>query len=240
MLVNISKLTASFLVIVSLCVVGIFDYLTGTEIRVFPLYFFPLMFAASRLGKNVSLVFSILASTIWLSSMYFAGREYSHPYIWALNFLTQGLAFCIVSVLYANLTQALEKEKVLSGTDSLTDLLNSRSFYERSEARLNLCNRNTLPITLAYIDLDNFKQANDTLGHLHGDNLLTKVAYILKKNLRSSDLVARMGGDEFVILFPGISAAGAQEALEKFVGLLKIALTYPDPMLRLALEGLHR
>jgi diguanylate cyclase (GGDEF)-like protein len=153
--------------------------------------------------------------------MQFAGRVYSEPYIWVINFITQGIAFVIVSMVYTDLTAALEREKIYSRTDLLTGLLNSRSFHEESAAILNLCNRNILPITLAYIDLDNFKYANDTLGHSHGDKLLTIVSSIFKSNLRSSDLAARIGGDEFAILLPTDSTAGAHCVLEKIRRLIE-------------------
>lgn len=212
---NYSKITVYFCSILLLGVIGLIDYLTGSEIRIFPLYFIPLMFVASQLGKVETLLFSVLATFTWLAAMYFAGRAYTVPYVWVVNFFTQGTAFLIVTLMYANLTAALKREEVYSRTDALTGLLNRRCFYEESAAILNLCNRNILPITLAYIDLDNFKQANDTLGHAHGDMLLVIVSDIFKKNLRSYDLVARMGGDEFAILLPTISAPGASAALEK-------------------------
>ncbi len=220
-----SKITVYFWAIFLLVVIGFIDYLTGTEIRVFPLYFIPLMFVASQLGKIETLLFSLLATIAWLVSMWFAGREYPHPYIWVVNFFTQGLAFVIVAMMYANLMAALKREKLYSRTDALTGLLNSRCFHEESTALLNLCNRNILPITLAYVDLDNFKHANDTLGHAHGDKLLAIVSGIFKNNLRSCDLVARIGGDEFAFLLPTISATGANIALEK---IRKIIEESPD------------
>jgi diguanylate cyclase (GGDEF)-like protein len=218
---NFSKNWASFLAIFLLFVVGYFDYLTGIEIRVFPLYFIPLMFAAYYLTKLELILLSILASTIWIASMYLSGRGYSNFYVWIVNFFTQGAAFLIVSVMYSSLTAALEREKIFSRTDKLTGLLNSRSFCEESATKLNLCNRNILPISLAFIDLDNFKNANDTLGHLHGDKLLVIVSDIFKKNLRSCDLIARMGGDEFAILLPTISVSGATTAFKKIHRLIE-------------------
>ncbi len=218
---NLSKITVSFLGILSLLLIGYIDYITGIEIRVFPLYFIPLMLVASHLNKIESLLFCLLSSFIWFAAMYFAGRVYSQPYVWVVNFFTQLSAFVIVTFMYASLTASLAKEKLNSCMDALTGLLNSRSFYERSAAKLNLCNRNILPITLAYIDLDYFKQANDTFGHLYGDKLLTLVADIFRKNLRSCDLIARMGGDEFAILLPATDATGANQALEKIRRLIE-------------------
>ena len=94
-------------------------------------------------------------------------------------------------------------------------MYNSRAFYEQADPILKLSHRETHPVTVAYIDLDNFKHANDVYGHLYGDDLLRTVANVLRASFRSSDLIARMGGDEFVVLFPETNANNAKLALEK-------------------------
>ncbi len=208
------SINAAFLSILGVFAVGFIDYLTGIEIRAFPLYFFPLMIAAWHLGKIGSLLISLLAAITWIVAMYFGGREYSRAFVWVVNFFTQFSAFILVSLIVVRLKDALINEQFISRTDKLTGLLNSRAFYEQSHTLLKLCQRHERPLTLAYIDLDNFKNANDTLGHLHGDFLLGKVGSVLKASLRSSDLVGRLGGDEFAILLPEMSPTSAREALE--------------------------
>lgn len=86
--------------------------------------------------------------------------------------------------------------------DHLTETANKRYFYETASKEINRTNRYKRPITLAYVDLDNFKHINDLFGHMVGDNVLRLTADTLKKNVRASDTVARVGGDEFAILFP--------------------------------------
>lgn len=211
---KLSKLSAALLVTLGIVIVGVIDYMTGTEIRVFPLYFIPLIIAASYLSKTVTVVFSILATMAWGAALYMGGKEYPHDYIWALNLFTQFVTFLFVALMYMRLSLLLEDEKQLSRTDKLTGLLNSRAFYEKAYAILDLCQRHKRALTLAYIDLDNFKNANDSKGHLHGDLLLTKVGDVLKASLRSSDLVARMGGDEFALFLPEMFPASAQAVLE--------------------------
>ena len=210
-----SRQRALALAVAGIAVVGAIDYFTGVEIRVFPLYFFPLVLAACNLGVAGGLLLSLLASLVWLASMYFGGREYSRFYVWPINFLTQGSAFVVVALLVSHLKKVLRREAALSRTDALTGLHNSRAFYENSQPLLAMCHRSRRALALAYVDLDHFKRANDTLGHLHGDEVLRKAAGIFREHLRASDLAARLGGDEFAVLLPETDAAGAAVVLEK-------------------------
>ena len=210
-----NKIVIQLNVVIGILIVGFFDYVTGLEVRIFPLYFIPLVLSAWHLGQLNTIIFSLLAVITWELAMYLGGRQYSGTYVWVVNFFTQGSAFLIVGLLVARLRDSLDREKALSRTDSLTGLSNSRSFYELSSSTLALCQRHQRPVTLAYIDLDNFKHVNDTLGHLKGDELLIRVAGILKSSLRVTDVVARMGGDEFAVLLPETNATDAERVLEK-------------------------
>lgn len=217
---SVSRIQALILTLLGILLVGFVDYITGIEIRVFPLYFLPLMFAARFLNRIEVLGFAFLASIIWVLSMLLGGREYSRSYIWIINFFTQGSTFVIVALLFSKLNDALKLEVIKSHTDALTGLSNSRSFYEQTNSVLRLCRRKNFTLTIVYIDLDNFKTANDKFGHSFGDEILRKVAELLKKNFRSSDILARMGGDEFALILPEMNAKEA----EKKLGLFKDSL----------------
>ncbi|NGZ74025.1 sensor domain-containing diguanylate cyclase [Saccharibacillus alkalitolerans] len=86
--------------------------------------------------------------------------------------------------------------------DSLTGISNRRHLMDRLEAELEKADSTGIPFALLYLDVDKFKEINDTLGHAAGDELLLHIAERIGKNLRESDLVARLGGDEFVVLLP--------------------------------------
>lgn len=98
------------------------------------------------------------------------------------------------------LEESNERLRNLSLTDELTGLNNRRGFMILANGLLKFARRANHPICLLYIDMDSLKQINDTFGHAHGDTALNHFANILTKTFRDSDVVARMGGDEFAVL----------------------------------------
>ena len=120
--------------------------------------------------------------------------------------------------------QLYQQEKRLSRLDPLTGLANRRAFYEGAELERQRAVRYGRNLSMAYIDLDNFKQANDQFGHEAGDQVLVTVANILRSDLRPSDLAVRLGGDEFAVLLPEADELGARRATSKLHGLLTQAM----------------
>lgn len=103
--------------------------------------------------------------------------------------------------------QLKEKEKIIKNLayyDKLTGVANRTLFYKLAEKFLNNAKRNNSLLGLMFIDVDKFKAINDTYGYEVGDKILIKVANALKRSTRKNDIVARHGGDEFLILLPGI------------------------------------
>jgi diguanylate cyclase (GGDEF)-like protein len=125
------------------------------------------------------------------------------------------LMFFMLAFLLSSLKSSLQHEKELSRTDFLTGVLNVREFMRLANLEILRAQRYHHPLTLAYIDLNNFKQVNDTYGHKMGDEALRALAQAMVANLRSSDLVGRMGGDEFAILFTHSDERAAAQALDK-------------------------
>ncbi len=109
----------------------------------------------------------------------------------------------------------IQKLALSSHTDYLTGLWNRRYFYLRlGEEEAHTTRKNT-QLCIAMIDIDNFKAINDRYGHAAGDMLLSELATMLRKNVRSKDIVARWGGDEFAIIFSGASLMEAYEIMER-------------------------
>lgn len=97
----------------------------------------------------------------------------------------------------------------LSRTDSLTGLFNHRIFYERLHDELNRAKRYDSPLSMVLVDLDNFKNVNETKGHQFGDHILVKSAERMRADLRQTDILCRYGGDEFGIILPQTSQKDA-------------------------------
>jgi len=206
--------------VLGVVVIGSVDYFSGTELRVFPLYYAPISLVAWYRGHSGAVIVAALCGVSWLGSNLLAGLHFSSAGIWVANTLVQGASFAIVGLLIAKLRAALIRERGLSRTDPLTSLLNSRAFYEEGGRLLALCRRNGRPITMAYIDLDDFKTVNDRQGHQAGDDLLRRVAELLAASIRPSDISARLGGDEFAVLLPEAGRYEAAVTLERLRSLL--------------------
>jgi diguanylate cyclase (GGDEF)-like protein len=98
----------------------------------------------------------------------------------------------------------------LSITDQLTGLHNRRGFLSLAEQQLKLSNRNKRPMLLFFADLDGLKLINDTLGHEEGDRALIEAAIVLRETFRSSDIIARLGGDEYAALSLDITESNSE------------------------------
>jgi diguanylate cyclase (GGDEF)-like protein len=212
-----------------LLAVAYVDYATGTELRVFPLYFVPVFAVSLRLGRWPGLGTAAACAAAWELSNYVAGMRGSRPSVGVANLLVMAIAFGAIALLGATQRDWLRRERAISRTDNLTGLLNGRGFYEAAAVELARSARYRHPLTLAYVDLDDFKVINDRFGHARGDAILVTIGRALRRACRSSDVVGRLGGDEFVVLFPETDRDAAEAALVKLHARVKEAGSQEGP-----------
>jgi diguanylate cyclase (GGDEF)-like protein len=131
------------------------------------------------------------------------------------NALIRVISLVIFLQLLVMLRTSLQRAKYLAQYDPLTNALNVRAFREQLSIAQQQALRSGCPLTLAYLDLDNFKLINDRLGHAAGDQVLATLVTALQSKLRPGDVVARVGGDEFVIVLPDVDAVQASPVIDR-------------------------
>jgi diguanylate cyclase (GGDEF)-like protein len=124
--------------------------------------------------------------------------------------------------LIAQRRQMEEQLRQMTITDDLTKLYNMRHFYEQLQLEMDRALRYKHPLSLLLLDVDRFKQYNDTHGHLEGDKILTKLSEVIRECLRKSDSAYRYGGDEFIVILPNTQGKEAKKVAER------INASFPD------------
>jgi len=211
--------------------VALADFETGYEVSFSAFYLAPVALAAWYAGRGAALRVAFLSCVSWYLADGFSGHTYSHPAIPYWNALVRLGFFVATGLLIAALQASLHRQRALARTDALTGLYGRRAFEERLEHDLALARRHGRPLTLVYVDLDNFKTLNDAQGHAAGDEALRRTARILQGATRRTDTVARLGGDEFALVLPETARAGADGVVAKARLELRAALAAMAPQL---------
>ena len=213
-----------------LVMLGWLRTLTGAEYTFASAAIIPLVAISWVGGRNDGYVFSLLAATMWASADFMADHQFSASWVPATNSLVRLMIYAFVSYLIAYVKELLVREKELSAHDELTKLLNRRAFFELGHAAVDRSKRYGHAMAVAFLDLDNFKQLNDTRGHKVGDLALKATAAALRKKLRSTDIIARLGGDEFAVLIPETSFEAAEDAAHKIANAVNAAMKKFSPV----------
>lgn len=195
--------------------VAAIDHVSGDELSASIFFLVPISITAWYATRGIGYTVSLLSAAAWMLVEYFSPHQYSQAWILLWNSLVRLGFFLVVAYLLTELRSHLERHREMASTDSLTGLLNRNGFFQRARIAINSASRYGYEMAIAYIDLDGFKRINDTLGHQQGDEALTTIASLLRGSSRESDVVARIGGDEFVVLLPDTSLSGANAYFAK-------------------------
>jgi diguanylate cyclase (GGDEF)-like protein len=132
-----------------------------------------------------------------------------------LNEALRLVVFLVVVYILEELKRTLRREAQSARQDPLTRVANRRAFYELAAIEISRSQRSKEPFTIVFADIDNFKVVNDRYGHLAGDHVLNLTAELMKRNVRVVDIVARFGGDEFLLLLTGTDSETARKVVER-------------------------
>lgn len=187
---------------VLLVALGVVDRVTGPDLSPSLFYLVPVALAAWSGGRRVGTAFAIASGMLCLVSNLAWEPSSRGEFVAYWNAIATSVVLLTAALSLSRLHGALAHERTLASTDHLTGLLNRRAFRAALEREVERAARYRHPLTIAYLDLDDFKTVNDRFGHASGDDLLAVVARTLAETLRATDIVGRLGGDEFAIAMP--------------------------------------
>lgn len=199
------------LAVVLVVLIGGADHLTGVELSFSIVYIGPIALAAWYGGRRAGLGMAVAGALVWLGVEVAGTPRWSHALIPLWNGTVRLAFFLLIVLLLHRLKSLLAMEQRHAREDSLTGAMNRRAFDQAAHAVLEQSRRRCAPLALAVVDVDNFKEINDSLGHAEGDRVLASVAGSLQDYFRQGDLVGRLGGDEFVVLLPDTSGDQARQ-----------------------------
>lgn len=181
-------------------------------------------------GLAQGLLVSVLGAGMWVVADLMSGRQFGLAWMPVANGLIRLAIYGFVAYLTARVAMLLARETELATRDALSGLLNRRAFFAARAIEASRAKRYGRPLAVVFIDLDRFKQLNDTRGHDAGDAALKAVAEALRKSLRATDSVGRVGGDEFAILLPEVNLSEVTETANKIGAAIAAALSAFQPV----------
>jgi len=192
------------------------DSATGPKLLLNVFYLLPVMFVAWVTASTVYGLLAVLATfLVGPLETYLDGLGFYSLPVAAWNAGMRTAVFCIVLFLLAEVRKLVARLQEQSLTDELTGVANRRAFLDVAGREIERSRRYRHELSLAYLDIDAFKAANDRFGHAVGDRVLIALAGVARATARSVDTVARIGGDEFVILMPETDALAALPLAER-------------------------
>ena len=190
-----------------------FDYATGYELSFALFYLLPIAMAGWTVSRLGAVLIALLCDILTVISFLAAGGHTSVAILY-WNAASRLILFSTFGLLVHSVRRLLLRERGLARTDPLTGLVNRRGLEDEWALLTEHLRRHPSPVCLAIVDLDRFKLLNDRQGHAEGDLALKEWAQLALGQLRADDTVARVGGDEFVIVLPRAEPGQALARLE--------------------------
>ena len=212
------RLDAPLAVLVSaiaLAVIGLLDYLTGAELSLATLYLLPILLVGWNCPFRWGLLFVALSVAVQVVLGLVQGYPFSSAFYFGVVIVNRTITYVVALLLIWRLRVFHERERRFARVDHLTGVLNRRGLHEVLERELRRHARSGRALCIAYFDCDDFKSVNDRGGHAEGDRLLEAMARTLTAQVRASDVVGRVGGDEFALLFPETDGDALQATIDK-------------------------
>ena len=192
-----------------LALIGVVDFY-ATEVSVDAFYLIPITLITWFSGGGAGVAVSGASAVVWFAVHALHQPESALSYTPYWNTLMQLAVFLTITGLLTQLKAEADREKESPRSDYLTKTANKRNFMAQAELEIQRAHRYKHPFTLVYLDVDNLRFVNQRMGHSSGDTLLQETAYTLKEKIRSTDLIGRIGGDEFALLLPETQAEAAR------------------------------
>ena len=205
--------------LVATAAVGMADYgvarLLGYDFVATGFYMVPIGFVAFVGGRRNGMVIALAAALTETVATYAALVDATNIWAVPISILLELVVFVATAYSHGAIRRLVERERHLSRQDSVSGVVNSLGFREAAGWEVSRARRWPQVVSLIYLDVDDFKAVNDQQGHARGDEVLRIIGRAMKQSLRESDVVARVGGDEFAALMPGTDEEGCRAATSR-------------------------
>ncbi len=205
---------ATFFAVMLAALVLVLDLVTGSEVAFSIFYVLPVSIIALRFGSVAGSTAAVVAAVSWFTTETFSDDD-AATFVPLWNGVVRLGFFALTSVLVVAVRDLLQERREEARLDALTGVANNRGFRELAERELARAHRSAGPLSIAYIDLDRFKQLNDSAGHSAGDAALSRLGAAMRVTVRTVDVVGRLGGDEFALLLPETAQTDATVLVER-------------------------
>lgn len=191
------------------------DYLTSYTFSLSAFYVLVILAVSWFCGAWWGSLFVFLSVYAQIQIMLSLGNLFSEPLFFYVGNGNKLFAYLVIAFLTSAVRTAFTRARAAARVDYLTGITNRIGFYEKVSVEMARHRRDPHPFAVAYIDCDHFKVLNDGLGHSEGDRVLEAVGQTLNSKLRETDIVARLGGNEFAVVMPQTSEFAALHVIRK-------------------------